>query len=558
MTIIKINKMEDLLSYLLKSLIALATLIFTFNLTVYSQSDPIGIEIQWMPLTDDQAYLNDMLEVAEAYQVDGFQISHNLMHSVDELVYPDKERKNMIHTKIDPELLVNFTRQLQERGYEAHFWTHEVVGPPPAAVKDGKVIIDHPEMLPFTVQKYQQARDMLPMMNSVILTLFETEYKVFDDEEATTMSLPNTPTERTIALIDLMTKMSDKIDVPLAVRGGFSESDEVARRVDAEFIHMVKNTETDWHPFAPLNDYITDRTHQAPMWVEFDAGYEYELRGTVPYGEPEKVMERLKTSAAHGVRTFVVRLDRYGGQEKVSAIYTPWGELALSLFTEFKADTSVRVQQIIADWEKEHFPDAYELVQLSTEVTKTLLFPKKMWYGNHSRPPSYTYAKKHILPASGFGFAQESATNDNVASVEAKELLINSYRSHEPDSAWYHSIMTDLAIVEPKLEQIDQLLMKNQDYVEQHPIWIESIDRLKSWAEVLTLNQKIYFGIRLAQHHPGALLAEELRALNQQYEAALNQIRTDFTDVKGSHIGGLLWNTEKTVSEFAQQIDQLP
>ena len=51
------------------------------------------ISIQWMPLTDDEAYLDDVLKVAEDYDVDGFQISHNLMHSIDELVYPDKERR---------------------------------------------------------------------------------------------------------------------------------------------------------------------------------------------------------------------------------------------------------------------------------------------------------------------------------------------------------------------------------------------------------------------------------------------------------------------------------
>ena len=545
--------MKDILSPFSQTIWLVLLVIFP----IAGAAQSTNIEIQWMPLTDDSDYLNAVLKAAEDYNVDGFQISHNLMHSIDELVYPDRER-DMISTKIDQELLVDFTQQLVERGYEAHFWTHEVVGPPPEAVANGKLIIDHPTVLPYTIDKYQQANELLPAMNSVVLTLFETEYKVFDDSEAMTLKLPDNATERTIELINVMLAATDAIDVPLVLRGNFIQSDEIFSRVQGDFVFMVKNTETDWHPSSPLNDFITQRSPQnQELWVEFDLGYEYELRGTVPYSQLEQTLNRLKKSHNSGVNTFVVRLDRYGGDEKTSAIYTPWGQLGLKAFTAFKQDTSFTSEQLIEEWETEHFPEAYELVQLCTRVTETMLFPKMMWFANHSRPPSYGYAKKHIMRNDELGFAQECALNDNLTWDQASTFLINSQQSNEPDSAWYQSIKSDLVEAQQLFSQIEAIQNRHADYFNTHPIWSTSVDRLKQWFEIYQSAQLLYFGIRLKENHPDSITLGELETQLARYQSALEEIHQKFESKEGSQIGGLLWRVENTVTDYKDRLTRL-
>ena len=522
--------------------------------TIGLAQEATQVKLHWMPLSDDQEYLNDVLQYAHDKEIDGFQISHNLLHSIDEIVYPDRER-DMISTKIDKDLLVDFVSNLDKNGYEVHFWTHEIVGPPAEAVRDGKVIVDHPSLRAHTLEKYKLAEGMLPTINSIVVTLFETEYKVFDDDEATMLEGPGTAVSRTVELLDIMSKTCAELKVPLVLRGNFLQSDEIFRSLDGNFVFMVKNTETDWHPYAPLNDFITtDIAKKYPVWVEFDAGYEYEMRNTVPFGEPSKILDRLKISYKHGVRTFAIRLDRYGGKDKASAIYTPWGQLALQVFTEFKKNPKVELTDVISTWEAQHFPGAYELTTLSTEIVKTLLFPKKMWYASHSSPPKYEYAQKHILPRDGFGFAQESALNRNISETEAIELLKNSYAAHEPDLEFYESILHDLENISPKYERITELMAENAEFINSHPIWSQAIERLQDWKTIFELHQKIYFGLRLNKYHPGSIADTALEKLIDSYENELSRIRSKYEDVEGSQIGAILWNTDKSVTEFREAL----
>jgi len=518
------------------------------------KSDSLSIEIQWMPLTSDRPYLEDVLAAADSFNVRGFQLSHQLIHTVDEIMYPEKNRR-MITYDVDLSLLNDFISDCRERNYNVNVWTHEIVFPPESTVKNGKVIVDHPELRKYIIDKYGQAIKIAPNINAFILTLFETEYKVHRDHTATMMSKEDNAANRSMELIKIMHEAADTHGFKLVVRG-FEGSDKVFPRLDSDVILMQKNTETDWNPYSPFNDFITENAGKKELWVEFDMGYEYELRGAVPYGDPVELLTRIRKAYRNGVRVFPVRLDRYGGNQSVSAIYTPWGQLGLSVFSRFAEDTSVTATQLINEWENAHFKGAFELLQLSTEAAKTCLFPKMMWYGNHSRPPHFDYARRHILPDDGFGTAQKWAANKNVTPLQAEQFLINSRRSNAPDYEWYNSILNDLQTIPLKLKRIDEIIKSNEDYIKEHPIWEEAVHRLKVWASIYALHQEIYFGIRLRQHGDNHIDRDNLMEKLKEYKRIGKEAKAEMENQKGSQAGALFYNYDKTVNDFREKLNE--
>lgn len=480
----------------------------TCVLLSYAQTDVAGPEgqtlnIHWLPLTMDQAYIRKAVTQARVSGVDAFQLSHTIVHDAEDVLDSSEHRSEVIEAM----------QVMQDAGLDIWCWTHEIKRLPPD-LQPGNFDLRDPRLRKFLQEKYGRfVTDVLPNLDGIILTLAETGIQVYQGV---------TPAEARRNVSDLVSILYEPLkrhDVHLAVRSFVYKQQELdivkgaTTDMPAEVAVMSKIYPHDWQPYYPVNP-IIGAVGQREQWVEFDLGFEYEGQNTVPYADPAGLLEQLAAVWEKGIRTVCLRLDRYHGDEGKSAITTPWGQLNLSVFTAFKHDPQVRAADILSAWEAGQFPGAGRVVGLSTMITRRAMFPKKQWYQNHSVIPDYGYAEGHLKG----GNADRLATWTGLAEDQKAEDLC-----HRPTPAWYQEILAEDRGNRRDLKRIRRLITENNVDLSQYPIWKRALDALKCNVDLYAASKKAYFALRLYQHRPGAIPRDQVAACIEEFERTVKQ-----------------------------------
>lgn len=453
--------------------------------------------IHWMPLTPDLAYNRQVADAAAACGADAVHLSHLICHHAEELLDEDRAA----HARA----LCGLYR---EKGLDVWCWTHEFSHDADVlADAEGRLPWDEGVLDAFLQEKYARfLNETLPGLSGLVLTFAETPYAVYQDKRVES-TLP--PEERTARLIEWMRDICRTHGVQLAVRDFVYRLPEVEgmiqtlRRMPDDVIVMSKCVPHDWHPFYPANP-VLGALGEKTQWIEHDLGYEYEGQHAYPYCDLDCLVERVREGRTRGGHALCLRLDRYHGDTGQSAVSTPWGRLALQVAQAVHQNPEVDVDALVRAWEADTVPGAANILHEATEAVKKMLFPKHMWIADHSRIPSYAYAKSHL----------------NDGNADRLSIWTDAPDDHATDAAFRGM---DAAFVQALDDEADEacahaaraMALYKESGVDD-PSWSAGLKALGAWMEIWQAWRAAFFRLREEEEHlgthPEAVLAEWIDA----------------------------------------------
>ncbi|CAG7644542.1 hypothetical protein ACFQI7_09960 [Paenibacillus allorhizosphaerae] len=316
------------------------------------------------------------------------------------------------------------------------------------------------------------------------------------------------------------------------------------RSLNDEVAVMSKCVPHDWHPYYPDNP-VLGQVRPKQQWIEFDLGHEYEMQTVLPFAEPELLLKRIQCARQSGIDTCCLRLDRYDADAGNSAIYKPWGQLELQVFAKYAANPEIRLEQIVSEWEKEHFPGAAHLLGLATEVVRRMLFPQKLWLANHSNLPEHDYARTHLKDGNADRLpVWTSASKDRLA-----EQLCD-----RPTKEWIRILQADDEKTRFYLDVILAYMERHASQFDRHPQWLQGMHALRSWEELYRLYKAAYFAIRLIRHDPLAITVQDVRSKIDRLEEACGTYKQQHRQIKLS--GKYAWEPHpKVIQSLRMQLE---
>lgn len=441
--------------------------------------------VHWMPLTPDLAYNQRVAEAAAASGVDAVHLSHLICHHAEDLL---ENEDRAAHAR-------TLTDLYRANGLDVWCWTHEFShGARGLTDSDGRLPWEEEALEAFLREKYARFfNETLPGLTGLVLTFAETPYAVYQDERVAS-TLP--PEERTARLIAWMRAICHAHGVQLAVRDFVYRLPEVEgmihtlHRMPDDVIVMSKCVPHDWQPYYPANP-VLGALGEKTQWIEHDLGYEYEGQHAYPYCDLECLVERVRAGRARGGHALCLRLDRYHGDTGQSAVSTPWGRLALQVAQAVHRDPEADVDALVRAWEAQTVPGAPRILHEATEAVKRMLFPKRMWLGDHSRLPSYDYAKTHL----------------NDGNADRLSVWTDAPADHETDAAFRRMDGAFVAALDLEAEEARAHAARARTlYAEcevDDPVWSLGLEALEAWMRAWQTWRHAFFRLRQEEEQPG-------------------------------------------------------
>jgi hypothetical protein len=235
--------------------------------------------------------LEEAIRRAPSYGVQYLIFSHELFRSVEgflasddnvDLARPSPEVQALArgeHFRIIPGWKSDL-RRLGELATQQHLpyylWVHEFDDVPRRFLKEGRVAFDDPALFEYLQRRYERLLDAMPGTAGFVLTLHESDLKVFRHGDiATRADVPERIHKVARLLYDLLKKRGKQ----LIVRNFFYEPLEMEQwkagiaRLPDDVIVMSKDTAHEFHPFYPW-DPLHGGVGKKRQIVEIDLGVE--------------------------------------------------------------------------------------------------------------------------------------------------------------------------------------------------------------------------------------------------------------------------------------------
>jgi hypothetical protein len=475
--------------------------------------------IHWIPLTVDFEYNRHAAALASKFGVDCVHFSHDICHHADDLL---RDPAQATHVRRLADLY-------RGAGLGLWCWTHEVRHPPEALLREGKLLADDARLIPHLEEKYGRFfTETLPGLDGLVLTFAETEFPVYQDERI--LSERNRM-DRTEQLIRCMRDICHRHGKRLAIRDFVYRADEidafreVISRLPKDVIVMSKCVPHDWQPFYPDNPLIGD-VGEHEQWIEHDFGLEYEGQHLYPFGNLDTVFERFRRGKKKGSNTLCLRLDRFAGDRKQSAIATPWGRILLQAATDFSKNGCATVEA----FHDRHPAMPWDLLDKATRSVCAFLFPLRFWLANHSNLPSYEYARDHLVGGNADRLPQWTGSQEDLDLEKrfiAPDAELVRRLQEEADEA------VDLA--RTACQAADALPASSSAQA-----WRSGTSQLLLWAMLFRDYRDVFFTIRLRETRAGdagdrdeqfdeplSVKIARLRSRCQEAEAQLTETRLE-------------------------------
>lgn len=436
-----------------------------------------GEVLGWIITDDDPAYIRRVVALAPTYHVNHIQLSHDLVMFAEEM-FDDPVRRATVQEA---------SARCRELGITCYIWTHELAGVPDELTRDGKVDLDNPALAAWLTAKYARLFDLLPTVDGLVLTLSETEYKVFDDSQVTSSLAPG---ERIAAIARALWDACRARGKGLCVRtwGNLGTDtwwmlEEFMRGVSSlppEITVMSKYTAGDWYMAAdsPLIGAFPGR----PQIMEFDLCGEHHGVSLVPWSIAPVISEQWARARSNGLAGAAGRIDRFDWH----ILGTP-NEVNLHAFTRLVENPLLDPDKVVLEWLERRFGRDAARALLpaflrSREVVEKTWYHKEVYFiQDHSAVPSLDYPARHLADKTGVPFRPEFAP------IEAALL------SPTKESARFFLAEKDEAVAEAKrsLAELDAAreLLRPEDYAWLRPYFERSV----LLAELFRELSRLYF-----------------------------------------------------------------
>ena len=264
----------------------------------------------WIILSDSEADALAVIDAADEYDINHLQISHEIVHDLNELREPEKRA-----------LTNRLTRAAHTAGIrEVVVWDHALYGldyyPERFRTGPGGTLdLDDAAFWEWLRQDYREMLDLAPDIDGIILTFIETGARAERQHSERLL----TPQEKLAAVVNAVA------DVVIGERGlnlyartfayTHEEYENITRAIERferpEIRLMMKETPHDFFLTHP-NDFFAG-TIPRPTLMEFDAAGEFNGQGIITNTWPEYVLRRWRDFARRPqVIGYAARTDRYG------------------------------------------------------------------------------------------------------------------------------------------------------------------------------------------------------------------------------------------------------
>lgn len=357
-------------------------------------------------------YIEKAIQLAPKYNVNTVVFSHDIVWYTETLFY-DHYKARFINL---------WAQEAHKLGMKAWIWTHELsdvprrflTGPPakPHAeffhewigqmdsdfIAPAKADIDKPGFWRWVANKYTKLFTIVPEVDGMILTLDETPWRIFaNDAVESKLSKP----ERIAKLVSVIDSVCKKFHKTLVVRSFGVEPRDLnwlykgLEMCPRDVIIMTKTVPHDWDPYYPNSPLLGVFKHHKQI-LEVGTNAENGGMNYIPYPEVSHLRMRLEYARSKGVVGYVARM----GTQDHHDLGTPNSIdlYAMDLYTE---DPSITADSVWRKWAvttygKKAAPYMIRALRPAFNGVNKMFFFLGMWLTNHSKIPTYEYAKQHI------------------------------------------------------------------------------------------------------------------------------------------------------------------
>lgn len=311
-----------------------------FSCSIHSKSDNTKNIIGWNILSSNESEALEVIDASVKYDVNHLQLSHNIIHDLNEIKDPSKA-----------ELVNKLIKSAHDKGIqEVVVWDHALYDLDyyPEEFKseaNGKLNLDNPLFWKWIKDDYRNMLNKVPEVDGIVLTFIETGARI---EEQYSDKLV-TSSQKQAALIDsLASIIIDEFALKLYIRTFIynqTELSSILKSLDLikhpEIIVMCKETPHDFFITHPVSHWI--QNIRFPVIIEFDCAHEFNGQGVVSSIFPEVHANRWEYyKSLPNVIGFSIRTDRYG----TTTIIDRPSEINLFAIHSLTSDPSIGMEKI--------------------------------------------------------------------------------------------------------------------------------------------------------------------------------------------------------------------
>jgi len=182
---------------------------------------------------------------ARFHHVNAIIFSHGLISEVEQ-VFREPRRKQD---------LLSLIRAARMKKLRCYVWVHELNSLPDNLLRDGKADVDNEALAGFLRDRYRRLFRELPGLAGIVLTLHESQYRLFrSNESVSALPVP----DRIVRVVEpIYQTVVTELKKELIVRNFFYEPlerewfQQAMARLPADIIIMCKNTPHEFNPFYP-------------------------------------------------------------------------------------------------------------------------------------------------------------------------------------------------------------------------------------------------------------------------------------------------------------------
>jgi hypothetical protein len=243
------------------------------------------------------------------------------------------------------------------QGIPYYLWVHEFDDLPLRFLSRGRVDVDDPALWKYLEQRYERLLAAVPGTAGFVLTLHESDLKVFRHGDIASRSRMATDvSERIYRVSKLLYDLLARHGKQLIVRNFFYEPLEMeyfkrgVERLPDDVIVMSKDTTHEFHPFYPW-DPLHGQMGRKRHVIEIDLGVEKAIDTRGAYAQTDYI----RRVVARGRETKMVGLV---GRARLHAAepFVDAHEVNLYAFSRFLADPGLTVDRVLSDWAARRFP----------------------------------------------------------------------------------------------------------------------------------------------------------------------------------------------------------
>ncbi|MEV6241202.1 hypothetical protein [Lentzea sp. NPDC051838] len=351
----------------------------------------------WTILSDSDAGADEVIASARKYKVNHLQLSHEVVHDLQEVRDPRRQAQVNRLTSLAHSSGVKEVAAWDHALYNLTYYPAEFrTGP------NGTIDLDNPAFWDWFRGDYRQMLDLVPDVDSIILTFIETGARVENQYSAKL----KTAEEKLAYLVDQIASVIDERGMLLYLRTFGYYPAEMDRTIGA--IDRVQNKRVRVMAKAQPHDFflthpidVTVPKIKRPVLIEYDTTGEYNGQGKIANALVAEHADRLRHyRKLPNVIGYVARTDRY---DESRIVGTP---TEINLFALKRASEGASNSQIYLEFAARKYgllaaPHVARALARSPEIITSTLYTLGSNTANHSRLDYDPYCSSYHRSVSG-------------------------------------------------------------------------------------------------------------------------------------------------------------